>query len=144
MTRIGELKEVMRGIKGGIKRLLKLLTMKYYYHCFINKPKVTIPHTGTPPLLEGCPHPVRTARKMDKKKKKTHGEPTRSDTMAVVTIDLSTPSKASRLLSSDNLSFKDIKNSPEVCHAGGCFSLTDLRGTGTGGGDPGHGRQKCI
>ena len=59
--------------------------------------------------------------------------------MAVVTIDLSTPSKAIRLLSSDNLLFKDIGNSPEVCHAGGCFSLTDVRGTGTGGGDPGRG-----
>ena len=58
--------------------------------------------------------------------------------MAFVTIDLSTPSEASRLLSSDNLSFKDIENSPEVCHAGGCFSLTDLRRTGTGGGDPGR------
>ena len=43
MTRKGGLKEVMRGINGGIKRLIKLLTMKYYYHCFINKPKVHIP-----------------------------------------------------------------------------------------------------
>ena len=34
----------MRGINGGIKRLIKLLTMKYYYHCFINSPKVHIPH----------------------------------------------------------------------------------------------------
>ena len=59
--------------------------------------------------------------------------------MAVVITDLSTPSKASRLLSSYNLSFKDIEKSPEVCHAGGCFSLTDLRGTGIGGGDPGRG-----
>ena len=33
----------MRGINGVIKRLIKLLTMKYYYHCFINKPKVPIP-----------------------------------------------------------------------------------------------------
>ena len=44
MTRKGGLKEVMRGINGGIKRLIKLLTMKYYYHCFINSPKVHIPH----------------------------------------------------------------------------------------------------
>ena len=47
MTRKGGLKEVMRGINGGIKRLIKLLTMKYYYHCFIIKPKITIPHTHT-------------------------------------------------------------------------------------------------
>ena len=77
--------------------------------------------------------------KRENNKRKTHGEPTRSDTMAVVIIDLSTPSKASRLLSSYNLSFNDIENSPEVCHAGGYFSLTDLRGTGIGGGDPGRG-----
>ena len=44
MTRKGGLKEVMRGINGGIKRLIKLLTMKYYYHCFTTKPKVPIPH----------------------------------------------------------------------------------------------------
>ena len=44
MTRTGGLKEVMGGINGGIKRLIKLLTMKYYYHCFINSPKVHIPH----------------------------------------------------------------------------------------------------
>ena len=43
MTRKGGLKEVMRGINGGIKRLIKLLTMKYYYHCFIIKPKGTFP-----------------------------------------------------------------------------------------------------
>ena len=135
MTRTGGPKEVMRGINGGIKRLIKLLTMKYYYHCFINSPKVHIPHT--PPTFGSRPRPVHTARKMDKRKKKPHGEPARSDT--VVTIDLSTPSKASRLLSSDNLSFKDIENSPQVFHAGGCFSLTDLRGTGTGGADPGRG-----
>ena len=132
MTRTGGLKEVMRGINGRIKRLIKLLTMKYYYHCFITKPKVPIPHT--PPTLEGRPRPVHIARKMDKRenkiKKKTHGEPTRSDTMAVVIIDLSTPSKVSRLLNSYNLSFKDIENSPEVCHAGGYISLTDLWGTG--------------
>ena len=45
MTRKGGIKEVMRGINGGIKRLIKLLTVKYYYHCFINSPKVHIPHT---------------------------------------------------------------------------------------------------
>ena len=46
MTRTGGLKEVMRGINGGIKRLIKLLTMKYYYHCFINKPKAPVSHTS--------------------------------------------------------------------------------------------------
>ena len=35
------LKEVIRGIKEVIKRLLKLLTMEYYYHFFINKTKGT-------------------------------------------------------------------------------------------------------
>ena len=43
MTRKGGLKEVMRGINEGIKLLIKLFTMKYYYHCFINSPKVHIP-----------------------------------------------------------------------------------------------------
>ena len=47
MTRKGGLKEVMRGINGGLKRLIKLLTMKYYYHCFINSPKIHIPHNET-------------------------------------------------------------------------------------------------
>ena len=53
MTRKGGLKEVMRGINGGIKRLIKLLTMKYYYHCFINSPKVHQPK-GTYPTY--TPH----------------------------------------------------------------------------------------
>ena len=43
MTRTGALKEVIRGIKRGIERLLNLLTVKYHYHCFINKPAVRIP-----------------------------------------------------------------------------------------------------
>ena len=42
IMRTGGLKEVIREIKEGIKRLLKPLTMKYYYR-FI-KPKIPIPH----------------------------------------------------------------------------------------------------
>ena len=45
MTRMGGLKEVIRGIKEGLKRLLKQSSsLKYRYHCFISTPKLPIPH----------------------------------------------------------------------------------------------------
>ena len=67
ITRTGGLKEVMRGINGGIKRLIILLTMKYYYHGFINSPKVHIPHT--PPTF-GKSSPTCTYCQENGQKKK--------------------------------------------------------------------------
>ena len=64
----------MRGINGGIKRLIKLLTMKYYYHCFINKPKVPILHTYIPPTFgrssPTCTYCQENGQKRKKKQKK--------------------------------------------------------------------------
>ena len=55
------------------------------------------------------------------------------ETIAIVTIHLSTPEMASRLFSSANLSIDDIANSPVACQLGGCFARADRRGAGTGG-----------